>query len=353
MKRILIPVALALVMALLGCSIPININSNGTPPIIITDTPVPPPANTETSIPTTIDTIIPSFTTTPIPSSTDSLVPPPTVTETPAVSPSASPVPGSNPELSVDVLRNSTYTTPYFLKTVKLVNGSYTEGSGATYFSVQMLEVFAYGDLNGDGKADAAVILAENQGGSGVFESVVAVLNKGGAPHQISSVQLGDRVLIKSTDISLGVIHLDMIVHGPSDPMCCPSQAEKQSFWLLGNNLWLMRLTSGQTGVERTIQVTFPGNWVDVTNPFTASGNVTISPFENTLNYSVYLLDGTKVNSSSLLVSSAGMGTPGTFTKTFNLSGAGITGVLIVQFKDLSAADGSTLALGSVVINLH
>jgi hypothetical protein len=47
------------------------------------------------------------------------------------------------------------------------------------------------------------------------------------------------------------------------------------------------------------------------------------------------------------------MGTPGTFTKTFNLNNAGITGVVIVQFKDLSAADGSILALGSVVFNLH
>ncbi len=253
----------------------------------------------------------------------------------------------------MDILRNATYTTPYFLKTVKLINGSYTEGSGATYYSVQMLDIFAYGDLNGDGKADAAVILAENQGGSGVFKSVVAVLNQGGAPHQISSVQLGDRVLIKSADISRGVIHLNMVVHGPNDPMCCPSQAEWQSFWLLGNDLWLMRVTSGPTGTERAITVSYPGIWSDVHNPFTVSGDVSISPFENTLNYSIYDLDGTKVTSGPLLVSSPGMGTPGTFSKAFDLSSAGITGVVIVQFKDISAADGSTLALGSVVFNLH
>jgi hypothetical protein len=47
------------------------------------------------------------------------------------------------------------------------------------------------------------------------------------------------------------------------------------------------------------------------------------------------------------------MGTPGTFTKTFNLSSAGVTGLLVIQFKDISAADGSVLALDSVVINLH
>lgn len=349
-RKLLIP-ALALLLALLGCSIPIN--TSGNPPVIPTSTPLPPAANTEMPIPTISDTVVPSFTATTIPTNTNTLIPPPTATETPALNPSPSPVPSSVPELSVDNLRNATYTTPYFLKTVKLVNGSYTEGSGATFYSVQMLDVFAYGDLNGDRKADAAVILAENQGGSGVFESVVAVLNQGGAPHPISSVQLGDRQLIKSAHISLGVIHLDMIVHGPSDPMCCPTQAESQSFWLLGNSLWLMRVTSGPTGTEREITASFPANWADVTNPFTVSGDVTISPFENTLNYAVYLLDGTKVNSSSLMVSSAGMGTPGTFTQTFNLSSAGITGIVIIQFKDISAADGSTLALGSVVVNLH
>jgi hypothetical protein len=80
---------------------------------------------------------------------------------------------------------------------------------------------------------------------------------------------------------------------------------------------------------------------------------VPISPYENILNYAIYLLDGTKVNESSLLVSSAGMGTPGTFSQTVNLSSAGITGLVVIQFKDLSAADGSILALDSIVVNVH
>lgn len=343
--------ALALVLALLACNF--QFNSTNTPPLLVTDTLIPPASITETSIPTLTYTLIPSDTSTPIPSITDTLIPPPTLTDTPALMPTSSTVPSSVPELSVDILRNATYYAPYYGRTVKLVNGSYSEGSGATAYSVQMLTVFAYGDINGDKKVDAAVILAENGGGSGTFESVVAVINQGGSPHQISQIQLGDRVLVNSANISLGVIHLKLIVHGPSDPLCCPSQAEEQSFWLLGNNLWLMELTSGPLGVERSINITLPGNWVSVTNPFSVNGSIAISPFENTLNYGVYRLDGSKVDSSSLLVSSAGMGTPGTFTKTFNLSSAGVTGLLVIQFKDISAADGSVLALDSVVINLH
>jgi hypothetical protein len=314
MTRKLFAPILAILLALMACSIP-----SSTPtvvPVVITNTTLP-PVITET----------------------------PTITETPGITPAA---PG---DLSLDMLRNATYFAPFYERTITLVNGSYSEGSGASTYSVYMLGIYAFGDLNGDGKFDAAVILVENGGGSGSFVSVVAVTNLGGAPHQVSEVQLGDRVQVSSADISLGVIHLNMLVQGPSDPLCCPSQAETQSFWLMGNKLWLMRLVSGAPGSEWTINITSPANWGNVTNPFTVSGDVSILPFENTLGYGIYLLDGTKINESSLLVTPS-VGTSGTFSQNINLSAAGISGLVIVQFKDLSAADGSTLALGSVVVNL-
>ncbi len=352
MNRKLMFLALVLVTALMGCNLQFNSPDNS--PLLVTDTTVPSAAFTNTPFPVTTDMIVTSDTNTAVPFITDTFEPSVTFTLTPElITPSASPVPSSVPELSVDLLRNSTYFAPYFGRTVKLIDGAFTEGSGATYYSVQILSIFAYGDINGDKKPDAAVILAENQGGSGVFESVVAVLNQGGVPHQISQVGLGDRVVVNSATISMGVIHLNLITHGPNDPMCCPSQAETQSFWLLGNDLWLMEVTSGPTGGERSINITYPGNWVSVSNPFPVNGSVSVSPFENTLNYEVRKLDKTKIDSGPIQVSSTGMGTPGTFTKTFNLSSAGYSGFLVIQFKDISAADGSILALDSVVVNLH
>jgi hypothetical protein len=60
------------------------------------------------------------------------------------------------------------------------------------------------------------------------------------------------------------------------------------------------------------------------------------------------------VNESTLSVDSGGIGGgPGTFSQTFDLSNAGVTGPVVLQFLDLSAADGSTLALGSVVLTIH
>ncbi len=51
MKHKLIIPALGLILALMGCSIPLNLS--GTPPLIVTDTPVPTIASTNTSLPTT------------------------------------------------------------------------------------------------------------------------------------------------------------------------------------------------------------------------------------------------------------------------------------------------------------
>ena len=233
------------------------------------------------------------------------------------------------------------------------MNGAFSVNNGTDTYSVQMLNVYALGDLNGDGVDDAAVILMEDDGGTGRFESVVAVYNTAGAPVQAGQAILGDRVLVNSVDISSNAIHLDILAQGPSDPMCCPSLAQKQTYWMIATTLWQMRVTSTVGGSEHVINITSPAEWADVNNPFTITGAVPISPFENTLAYHIYLPNGTKVNDASLMVTSGGMGTPGTFSQTFNLSSAGITGYVIIQFVEVSMADGSTIALGSALVNVH
>jgi len=313
-RKFIFPI-LVLILAVLACSI------QGAPL-----TPPPPEVPTDTSTP-------------PTPSDTPLTPAPPVITDTPS---GPAPAPGG---ITLDMLRNGTYHAPYYDRTITLVNGSYASGS----YTVMMMSAYGFGDLNGDGKQDAAIILAENDGGSGNFESLVAVVDQGGAPHQESARELGDRVVISAVDISSGVIHLNMIVTGPSDPMCCPSLPEKQNYWLIGSTLWLMRLNSTIGGTERIINVDSPGIWSTVTNPFTVAGSLTVLPFENTLAYHVYLLDGTVVNEGSLIVTPAG-GTSATFSHVFNLSAAGITDWVIIQFVDTSAADGSIIALGSVIM---
>ncbi len=81
----------------------------------------------------------------------------------------------------------------------------------------------AEGDLNGDGIADAAVLLAINTGGTGRFVQLAAVMNEAGEPVQKATSFLGDRVQIKSVSILDGRIKINMITHGAQDPQCCPS----------------------------------------------------------------------------------------------------------------------------------
>jgi hypothetical protein len=146
-----------------------------------------------------------------------------------------------------------------------------------------------------------------------------------------------------------------MVVHGPNDPSCCPNQPETQVYRLLGNTIWLVNLTSRTPGnQDRSITINAPADGTEVTNPFTINGSVTISPFENTLACRIYLPDGTLVNESPQMVDSGQeMGGPGTFSRDIDLSNAGISGPVIIQFLDLSAADGSTIAMASLVLNVH
>ena len=242
MTRKIIPPLLVLMLAVLAC----NIQSvPPTPTVSIT------PTSAATTLP-------PTLTATVAAPSTDTPLPPVPTNTTASV-------PSVPTGLTLDMLKNGTYHTPVYDRTVTLVNGSYSEGSGtANAFAVQMLGVYAFGDLNGDGQADAAIILSENGGGSGQFESVIAVTNQGGKPRQQSQAQLGDRVLVKSADISSGVIHLDMVVQGPNDPMCCPSLPQKQNYWLIDNKLWLMRLNSTIGGKDHVIVVESPGIWSSI-----------------------------------------------------------------------------------------
>ena len=70
-------------------------------------------------------------------------------------------------------------------------------------------EVVAFGDLNGDGKKDAAVIINENTGGTGQIRILAVVINQNGKPYNIASQKLGDRISINSININSEVVTVD------------------------------------------------------------------------------------------------------------------------------------------------
>lgn len=145
------------------------------------------------------------------------------------------------PPLTLEALKNAEYQSEFAKDhKAKLTDGTYREKyqpGAATELVISLYPKYALGDLNGDGIDDAAVILVANPGGSGTFYDLAAVINQNGTPTNVASQLLGDRVQIKSISIKSGEIVLDMIVHGPSDPLCCPTVEVTRAYKLEGGKL--------------------------------------------------------------------------------------------------------------------
>ena len=239
---------------------------------------------------------------------------------------------------------------------VQLTNGAYqstTDVSSPNFMSINLASQMAFADLNGDGAGDAAVLLAENYGGSGVFVSLIAMLNQNGQAVQAASEMIDDRPQINSLSIKNGQIFLDAIVHGPNDPGCCAAQSTQRTYQLIAGKLvFTSFITKTPDGGERVITIDSPTNGSMVSLPLTVAGHVTIAPFENNLVYSVFDANNHQVASGSFLVKADQPGGPGTFSLPLDLSGKNFSGALRIQIEDASPADGSILSLGSVIVNV-
>lgn len=143
--------------------------------------------------------------------------------------------------LTLEALKNAAYFSEWPADGVaQLVDGKYQEEyeeGGASKLFIVFTDMYAFGDLDGDGVEDAAVVLATSGGGSGLFMSLEAVINDGGTPHHVATAFLGDRVELKSISIESGVITVDMVTHGPDDPFCCPTLEVTQEYELQGDQL--------------------------------------------------------------------------------------------------------------------
>ena len=139
------------------------------------------------------------------------------------------PVPRPPPELSAAVLRSAPYSSQHVEEgQIRLANGIFQDT--ARRVSVFFLPEYAAGDLDRDGVPDAAVVLATTTGGSGTFLDLALVLNQDGRPVNAATLFLGDRVAVDRIRIVEGEVQVDLTMHGPADPMCCPSVETTRRF---------------------------------------------------------------------------------------------------------------------------
>lgn len=141
-----------------------------------------------------------------------------------------------------DAVNNAQYTIAGVAPspvTFTLTNGAADFKVGLAPVSVRLNEdTIAFGDLNGDGLTDAIVQLQINTGGSGVFNFFVAMVNRGNdRVEQAAAFFLGDRVRVQHIGISNGVVTVQELVQGPTEPLCCPTVPMTLNFRLVNGQL--------------------------------------------------------------------------------------------------------------------
>lgn len=142
--------------------------------------------------------------------------------------------------LTLEALQNAEYLSELAdIGRVQLVNGEHREAiveGGAAELMVRMIG-HTLGDLDGDGKEDAAVLLVTSAGGSGTFRYLAAVINREGMPENVATALLGDRIRVVKIEVQEGVIAVDLLTHGPGDPMVAPSLEAQWFYRLKGKEL--------------------------------------------------------------------------------------------------------------------
>ncbi|HEX9384946.1 MAG TPA: Gmad2 immunoglobulin-like domain-containing protein [Anaerolineales bacterium] len=237
------------------------------------------------------------------------------------------------------------------LQVVQLTNGKFEQGTpgGADSVSVFVTDFVAVGDLNADGTNDVAALVSENYGGSGVFVFLAVYTNENGTFTFQNSTMVDDRPQLQALSIENNEIFVDAVIHGPDEPMCCPTLRTTRHYRFIDNQLDMTDYaTFTPDGKPRTITIEAPVNGTEVFTSVPIKGKVAIAPFENNLAYRIYDISGIELSAGPISVSASSAGAPGTFEALIPL-GSILSGALIrIEVQDLSAADGSLLAMDSV-----
>ena len=111
---------------------------------------------------------------------------------------------------------------------------------GASRHRVELLDVPpVLHDLDGDGIDEAAVLLAESSGGSGVSTYLAVVSCRDGRAVNVGTTGLGNRVMIRSISGKEGAIVVEVVATGPGEPLCCPTRNVRNTYRLRTGNLLL------------------------------------------------------------------------------------------------------------------
>jgi hypothetical protein len=237
------------------------------------------------------------------------------------------------------------------LQVVQLTDGKFEQGIPGSddFMSILVTDFVAVGDLNADGEEEVAALISENYGGTGVFVFLAVYTNVQGTWTYQTSIIVDDRPELRALSIANNEIFLEAVIHGMDDPMCCPTLRTTRHYRFIDNLLDMIDYTTFTPEDQpRTITIESPADGTDVFTTVPIKGKVAIAPFENNLVYRIFDVSGIELSAGAIAVSAPALGAPGTFDAIIPL-GKVLSGAIIrLEVQDLSAADGSLLAMDSV-----
>lgn len=149
-----------------------------------------------------------------------------------------------NSSLTLQQLQNAEY---YIESTTddrfQLTDGEYRKKSFPDSASERIVRLGdnVAGNLDDTEGEDAAVILIENPGGSGMFYHLGVVINQNGNPLNVATVFLGDRLKVRALDIEEGKIVVHMLTREANQPMASEPTLEIAQKYRLEGKLVLVK----------------------------------------------------------------------------------------------------------------
>ena len=169
---------------------------------------------------------------------------------------------GGPEPIDMDDVRGASYESEWASSgTARLRGGEFREPAapGSAAELVISVHETAFGDLNGDGIQDAAVVLVTHPGGSGTFYDVHALIGATGQPADVGSAFLGDRIVLRGLAVQPDGIHVDLLDRREDDPMSAPPMIPRQARYelteggLIESQSGEPRQTVGLEGYEWTL----------------------------------------------------------------------------------------------------
>jgi hypothetical protein len=236
-------------------------------------------------------------------------------------------------------------------QTVQFTSGEFQQGpaGSAEFVEIRVTDFIAMGDINGDGVNEAAAIVSENYGGSGVFVFLALYIAQADHAVYLTSVFIDDRPAVEDLRFENGEISLRVTTHDADDPFCCPTLRNERRYQLINNQLQMTDyVTFSPDGRPRTIAIEAPRNGAEVFSSVQLRGTVAIAPFENNLTYRIYDVGGVELSAGAIPVTVLEIGGSGTFDSVILLGNILSGAAIRIEVQDIDAADGSLFAMDSV-----